>query len=397
VSDRSHLPFVPAAEVPASSVGLPDDGGELRLTPLDEYPWHQAISPFPLPAVSDTRFNDGYYFGFFAEDRFAFFGMRLYPNTNVMDGYGGMVVDGEQRTVRASRALRPDVDRLQVGPVRLTVLEPMVRQRIELLENPTGVSFDVEFTAQAPVVFESPDIHYRRGRLLNHVLRYTQLCRATGTITIDGREERVDRWYADRDHSWGIRASMGPKIRLHGTEPSVGDPRAIRIWLPFELDDHTGFFSLHDDSHGNRLDFDGMIRRPDGTELELVDAEHRFRYVPGTRRLTGGEYTLIDAEGGRHEYAFEVVCDPASPQGYGYVAGWGDGEAPGCWRGAEHLEHDRFRVDDPHEIAGPPHVEPRRRLGACEYPVRLQGPGGSAGMAQIEHMVYRAYEPYGLT
>ncbi|MCK9250764.1 MAG: hypothetical protein M0P31_17535 [Solirubrobacteraceae bacterium] len=394
MSDPLPAPFA-GTEAATAATGLPDEG-ELRLTALDEFPWHQAMTPFPLPATSDTRFNDGYYFGFFTENRFAYFGMRLYPNTNVMDGYGGMVVDGEQRTVRASRALRPNVDELQVGPMRLTVLEPMVRQRIELLDNPTGVTFDVVFEARAPVVFESPDIHYRRGRLLNHVLRYTQLCRATGTITVDGREERVDRWYADRDHSWGIRQSMGPKIRMKGVEPSVGDPRAIRIWMPIELDDHTGFFSLHDDGQGNRLDFDGMLRRDDGTMLELVDARHDFRYVPGTRRLTDGGFTLVDEHGGEHEYRFDVVCDPSSPQGYGYVSGWADGDQPGCWRGVDHLEHDRFRVDDPHTVAGPPHVAPERRLGACEYPVRLVGPGGAEGMAQIEHMVYRPYAPYGL-
>ena len=49
------------------------------------------------------------------------------------------VVGGEQRTVRASRALRPRVDVLEVGPLRLTIVEPMRRQRLELAENPTGV------------------------------------------------------------------------------------------------------------------------------------------------------------------------------------------------------------------------------------------------------------------
>ena len=369
---------------------------ELRLTPLDDFPWHQAVVPLPLPATSDSHFNDGYYFGFFAAGRFCFFGLRLYANTNVMDGFAGAVVGGQQRTVRASRALRPRVDVLEVGPLRLTIVEPMRRQRLELAENPTGVTFDVEIGATSPAFFESPDIHYRRGRLINHVLRYTQLGRADGSLSVDGDTEPVERWYSDRDHSWGIRSSMGPQLPIKGSEPSRGDPRAIRMWMPFELEDHCGLFALHEDSDGNLIDFDGRLHFGDGRDIELVAARHAFRYVEGTRRLLGGELTLMDEDGGEHPYEFDVVGDPASAQGFGYVRGWQDGQTPGSWRGEEYMESDRFVVDDPGEIAGPPHVPVERRLGACEYPIEIRRSGGPSGIAQFEHMVYRPYRPYGL-
>jgi hypothetical protein len=369
---------------------------ELRLTVLDDYPWHQAAAPMPLPATSDSHFNDGYYWGFFTAGRFCLFGLRLYPNTNVMDGFGGAVVEGEQRMVRASRALRPHVQALEVGPLRLTILEPMRRQRLELTENPTGIEFDVTITATSPAFFESPDIHHRRGRLINHVLRYTQLCRADGTLSVDGREEAVERWYCDRDHSWGIRSSMGPQIPIRGVEPSRGDPRAIRMWLPFELDDHCAMFSLHEDSDGNRIDFDGRIYRRDGRDVHLTDVRHAFRYLEGTRRLLGGELTLVTEDGEEHDYEFKVAGDPWSAQGLGYVRGWQDGGTPGTWRGESHVESDRFVVNDPAEIAGPPHVPVEKRLGACEYPIEIRDGTGQSGFAQFEHMVYRPYHPYGL-
>jgi hypothetical protein len=369
---------------------------ELALTVLDDLPWHQAAAPFPLPATSDTHFNDGYYFGFFSRGNYGYFGLRLYPNMNVIDGYGGAIVEGEQRTVRASRALRPSVEDLSVGPLRLTILEPMSRQRLQLLENPTGVTFDVTFTRSAAPFFESPDIHYRQGRLLNHVLRYTQLCRVDGVMFLDGREVAVQQWYADRDHSWGVRASVGQRIPIRGVERTAGDPRAIRIWLPFEVGDHVGFFSLHEDQDGQRLDFDGRLQDADGRESELLGVTHSFRYLSGTRRLTDGEFTLTDADGREHRYEFEVVCEPASAQGFGYVRGWQNGEPPGSWRGADYVEADRFRVDDPHTLAGPDHIPIERRLGACEYPVAIRSSDGQTGMAQIEHMVYRPYRPYGL-
>lgn len=368
---------------------------ELPLSAVDDYPWHQAVAPLPLPATTDSRFNDGYYFGFFSVGCFGFLGMRLYPNTNVMDGFAGVVTAGEQRTVRASRALRPDVDALEVGPLRLTIEEPMRRQRLELADNPTGVTFDVTIEASSPAFLESAELHYRQGRLLNHVLRYTQLGRAVGTLGVDGQRVAVDRWYADRDHSWGVRASMGPHLAIKGVEPSRGDPRAIRIWLPFELDDHCGMFALHEDSDGNLLDFDGQLYRYDGERTHLRTARHAFEYVDGSKLLRAGEFTLTDEHDTEHRYTFEVVADPASAQGFGYVRGWQDGQPPGVWRGAEHLEHDRFPVSDPEVVAGPPHVPPERRLGSCEFPAAVRGPDGQTGMAQIEHMVYRAYRPYG--
>jgi hypothetical protein len=368
---------------------------ELPLTRLDDFPWHQAIAPLPLPATSDSHFNDGYYFGFFNKGWYGFFGLRLYANTNVMDGFAGAVTGGEQRTVRASRALRPNIDRLEVGPLRLTIVEPMRRQRLELLDNPTGVTFDVTVDASSPAFLETADIHYRRGRLLNHVLRYTQLGRVDGRLAVDGRSVAVHRWYGDRDHSWGIRASMGPQIPLRGTEPSVGDPRAIRIWMPFELEDHCGMFAMHEDSESNVLDFDGQLYHFDGRRTRLRGARHSFRYVAGSKLLRGGEFVLTDEEGADHRYEFEVVADPASAQGFGYVRGWHDGQPPGTWRGPEHLEHDRFTVNDPSTVAGPDHVPAECRLGSCEFPAAVRGPGGQRGMAQIEHMVYRAYRPYG--
>lgn len=369
---------------------------ELPLTRLDDYPWHQTTEPFPLASTSDTRFNDGYYWGFFAPGCFAYFGMRLYPNTNVMDGYGGAVVEGEQRTVRASRALRPRVDELMVGPLELTIIEPMERQRLQLADNDSGVSFDVTIEASGPAFFEVPHVHYRRGRLLNHVLRYTQLGRARGTLTVDGEQREVDRWYGVRDHSWGLRASMGPPIPIRGTEPTTGDPRAIRIWLPWEIDGQQGLFAMHEDSDGNLVDFEGVLRDGDGPEVELVAARHAFRYTPGSRRLESGSFAVTTAAGDEHAFSFDVVAGPLSPQGFGYVRGWKDQQPPGVYRGAEHVESDRFRVDDPTTVAGPDHVEPSRRLGVSEYPAVLRHTDGREGMTQIEHAVYKPYRPYGL-
>jgi hypothetical protein len=145
------------------------------------------------------------------------------------------------------------------------------------------------------------------------------------------------------------------------------------------------------------LDFDGVLEEADGTRTELVSARHAFEYREGSRLLRRGTVTLTDVAGRDSALAFEVVADPAAPQGFGYMRGWADGEPPGVYRGAEHVESDRFATADPATVAGPERIVVQRRLGAAEFPALVRDDEGREGMAQIEHMVYAPYRPYGFT
>jgi hypothetical protein len=362
----------------------------VRVGRWDDLPVHQALAPVFEPWSSDPHWNDGYYFAWYRPGLLAFAGLRLHPNNNVMDGYAGVVCGGEQRSVRVSRAMRPRVDELAVGPLRLDVVEPMRRLRLRLQPNPTGVEIDVELAASAPPFAETPHVQRRHGRLLNHVLRYVQVARAHGELRLDGERIAVDGWHAARDHSWGIRSTMGPHVPLGGL-PEDGDERdrrALRLWVPFEVEGQCGFFHQHEDAEGAVLDVEGRLDFADGASVAVIEARHELRYHPGTRRLAEGAFTLTDETGAERAYHFRVAGDPAHPQGFGYARGWSDGGQPGVYRGAEALEHERFRVDDPEALAGPPHVPPDRRLGGTEFPATLEGPGGASGMAHVEHMLY---------
>lgn len=367
----------------------------MELNPFDDYPYHQGMMPLHIPATSDPHYQDGYYFAFFRPGRHVFCGLRLHPNTNVMDGYAGVVEGPEQRDVRASRPLLPRHGELSVGPLTVEILEPMVRQRIALEDNPTGLAFDVEFTSDVPASVEHIPAQYRYGRLFNQVLRYSQTNRATGTMTLDGETIDVDRWFACRDHSWGIRSTFGPYVPIGGvgSDEQPTDPRSIRLWIPFDVGDHAGFFHGHADREGGTLDFEGDIYHPDKT-LHLIEAQHDLRYHEGTRRLSGGHFLLVDDEGGEHEYDFEVACHPSHPQGYGYTRGWSDGGQHGVYRGEEVMEVDRFRVDDPSQSLGPEHVPVERRLGGTEFVSDFTHvASGAQGMAHVEHMVYGDHQP----
>lgn len=364
----------------------------LPMHPHDDYPFHQAMTPMGSPVTSDPRFNDGYYFAFYREDRHVFCGLRFHPNNNVVDGYAGAVAKGVQRGFRVSRALDADRSTIGVGSLRVEVIEPMVSQRVVCEPNAFGIAFDVTLTASCPAFFETPHVQHRYGRVLNHVLRYTQPVRASGTVSIDDVDEPVDRWYGARDHSWGIRQTMGPALPVRGSLAPEPDPRALRLWVPFEVGEHAGFFHLHEDSDGNVLDCEGRLESTPENAIPsraIVGVEHELTYVRDTARLSSGRLVLVLDDDARVPLEFGVACAPAHPQGFGYSRGWNDGGNPGVWRGIEHVEGERFDVSDPGGLAGPPHTDPARRLGGTEFVSTMVGAGGAEGMGHVEHMLYR--------
>ncbi len=371
----------------------------MRLSDCDDYPFHQTAEPFDRPATSDSHFNDGYYFAFFDGASYFACGLRWHPNNNALDGFAGLVHGGEQRNLRFSRALRPRYDELAVGPLRLEILAPMRRHRLVLAPNEQGFEFDVELESSAPPICEARDRHHRYGKLINDVLRVTQLARASGSARRDGRELAVQRWHAVRDHSWGIRTSMGPTTPIGGVEllPGEESRRAFRIWLPFEVETHCGFVCTHEDGEGNPLDFEGRLDYPDGRSHPLVGLKHDLVYHPGTRVLAGGRLALTDAEGREHGYSVAMTPGAAAyGQGFGYSRGFCDGRGAGVYRGPELVEGDRFDVSDPAVLGGPPHVAAERRVGPVEFPCRIVDDRGSRGMANFEHVLYGPYSRYGL-
>lgn len=372
----------------------------MQLSDIDDLPFHQTPTPFNILATSDVHFNDGYYFSTYAEDWYLAVGLRLHPNNNVMDGFVSLARHGEQRSCRFSRALRPQYSDLTVGPLSIRFPTPMQSARVSLTDSPIGLSFDLEFKSIAIPFLETPYRHWRYGRLINDIVRYTQMCRTHGSIVWDGNTVPVEAWHAMRDHSWGIRASMGPRTPSHGVpgEADETDARRFRIWVPFEVEGHSGFFHTHEAEDGSTLDFEGALDFDDGRRVKLVGVEHALEYSPGTKNVIGGRFNLRDEAGAVHEYTFRSAGTSADVQGSGYLGGWKDGERPGTYRGMGPIvEFDRY-PSEKHLIAtGPPHVPVSKRFGQTEFPSFLTGPLGARGMAHFEHHVFGAYQPYGFT
>lgn len=370
----------------------------MQLTDFDDLPFHQAPLPFHIPWTSDVHFNDGYIVAVYDADRYLLAGIRLHPNMNVVDGFATLSGAGEQRCVRFSRALRPDAGKLSIGPLSFRGLEPMRRMRMTLTESPVDLAFDLELETVGQPFLESPYQHRRYGHLVNDLIRYTMPLRASGALTVDGARIKVDRWHGMRDHSWGIRANMGPRTAHGGValDDDEADHRAFRLWVPFEVEGHSGFFHTHEDAEGRPIDCEGHIVFTDGTAVGVRSVEHEITYVPGTQNPTDGCFRLTDAKGDVREYRFRTTGTPATVQGCGYYGGWQDGAGNGVWRGVGPVvETDRFPAGMDVRQAGPGHLPEKRRIGLTEFGVVLTGPDGAVGMAHFEHTVMGRYRPYG--
>lgn len=368
----------------------------MSLGGFDEYPFHQHPAPFSAPATTDAHYNDGYWFACYDSEWYVVAGLRLHPNSNVIDGFAGVVHRGRQHCLRASRALRPDHDRLAVGPLQLEIVEPLRRLRVIVGQNPSGIELELGFESRCSPFTEARHRHARYGVVINDTLRYTQVCRASGSISLGGERIEADRWHAIRDHSWGVRSSMAPPDRFGGFErpPEERSRRAFRLWVPFEVEGHCGFFQTHEDRDGEAIDFEGWLYYDDGRQIALHSVTHALEYEPGTRRPASGTLRLTDDAGIERDYRLRSTGLAADVQGLGYYGGWRDGNSAGVYRGPELVEHDVYSSNPAEEPTGPSHVPLERRLGPTEHPCLITGPDGAEGMAHLEHSVFGAYTPY---
>ena len=371
----------------------------MNLTGFDDFPFHQHPTPFSTAATSDAHFNDGYFVAFYAQNWYFFSGLRLHPNVNVIDGWGSVANDNRQTAVRVSRALHPRADVLSVGPLTYEIVEPLRRLRLVLDDNDSGITFDVTLEAQAAPFVEERYQHFKYGAVVNDLIRYTQVCRATGTASAHGETLSVEDWHAMRDHSWGVRSSMAVPTGIggHPHDHTPARRRALRLWVPFEVADHVGFINTHETADGETIDFEGRLDFRDGRSVRLTALRHELEYLDGTRRPAGGTLELDGEDGITRRYTLSLAGSPADVQGGGYYRGWRDNLGPGIYRGTDYAEYDSYDSGPAAEPSGPPHVPVRQRFGPTEFPMLMTGPDGHTGMAHFEHTLSGAYPRYGFT
>lgn len=322
----------------------------VRLTDVllgaDELPFHQTTSTFAGVAGTDPSWNDGHYVCAADQAGTVAFtsNVRLYQNNDVLDGFVCLRHGGRQYNVRVSRRLRPDMEHLGAGPLRLEIVEPLRTVRLVLGDNPIGIRLDVTcHTANVP--YMGPiEVREIEGRRLSERATYEITGEAEGWVEVGG--ERVDLTRSSssffRNHSWGFQPPRGRPID-HGA-PTPGKRAAgVRQWVLFHMPDHGGFF--FDDPSGRAAAGKGAILHGDRI-VPTVRLDHDLEFYDGGRRLRRGTFRLTDIEGIERAYEFSdlgwVYC-----QGGGYFGGFDDGLGQGVYRGDEHLEGEVWDVSDP--------------------------------------------------
>ena len=100
------------------------------LNKLDDFPIHQTPEPIAHVATSDRNAYDRTWFNGFARDGTRYFGigMAVYPLRGILDcAFSVVEQGGRQHAFYASRRAPLERTDMQVGPLRLEVVEPLRR------------------------------------------------------------------------------------------------------------------------------------------------------------------------------------------------------------------------------------------------------------------------------
>lgn len=362
------------------------------LHPHDELPFHQAAAPVLQPATGDPNAYDRYFFhGWDAESGAIFVvALGLYPTRQVVDAAFCMAMDGHQRSVFASGRMSRERD-TAVGPVRVTVDDPMRTLTVAVDAPDQGLEAELRFTARTAAILEPRQTMLDRARVVLDTCRYAQFGRWDGWVR--SGDERVavsaDRWGGTRDRSWGVRPLSGATP----VAPSTAMPGIFWLWSPLQLEDGCLHLAVQEGADGARQ-LQAAVRATDVGDRPPWDADdtlanarlvdHAITWEPGRRRAARATWTVAALPHGGLERIELHPVGRVHMRGAGYTH---LERGHGAWHGeldvaGEELVHADV---DPWDLTGL-HVQ---------HVVRVDGDRRGAGVLEQLHLGPHA--PTGLT
>jgi hypothetical protein len=322
------------------------------LTSQDDLIGHQTPQPFAKSAAGDPRFTERYWYTAHPIDGTELLldvGLGYYPNRHVMDGFAGVTVGRRQHNFRASRRLGARPLDTSVGALKIEIIEGMRQHRLSLSENPSGISFSLDFEATFPPAQEKQNFRERDGVVEEDLARVSQFGRWRGWIKADGQHYDVkpELWWGQRDRSWGLRSEM----RTDETRPPVATHRNFFwTWSMFQFDQSALSVFLKERAPGKPHYLSGteFRREPDGSisHREVTAVEHMIDWVddPLGQTIASADFTFnFDRGEPRH------VKMRGSPTRfylkaglYGGLKGWTHGDDCGNY----HAAHDVWDLDN---------------------------------------------------
>jgi hypothetical protein len=323
------------------------------LTPWDEFLCHQLPTTMDHVFTSDPAWTERVYISLYNvadKDMILGCGVGQYPNKNVQDGFATVWYQGKQYNFRASRTLRPHPHEIKIGPLSIEILEGLKRFRMVLADNPSGMSFDIEWTATMNPHEEEHDFRRSNGRVVQDIARFDQVGRARGTLQIPGKTVALteDTWWGHRDRSWGTRRPL--RTEATDTRRTTFAP-FLFSWSVAQFRDYALHWRFVERKAGRYSYFTGELARPFGQKseagwmLEKTQQEFRWDASGPVQTLKGGDIELLFENGERRQVSF-VTHPPRwhlKGGGYGGYRGWHHGDNKGQY----YCEHEVWDLHDP--------------------------------------------------
>ena len=326
------------------------------LVSADEWFVHQIADTFGTVSQSDLSWTEKVCGMAAARDGSlqVGFGFGRYPNRDVFDAYGGVSRGVEQWTVRASRELAPDLERMGAGPLHYEVVKPLHSVRVRLDANDVQpIAFDVLCEGIVPCMLEEREDRRTLGglRRVADQVRFHQTGTARGWVEVEGRRTAIapESWVATRDRSWGVRQDVGLPIADLPPDPmSNFSMNVLALWNPVVFEkasgERYGFhqYLLQVNGFGFRHErIQGGFEYADGRRELVRSIEPDLRFDPRNRRFLSGRFKCTLADGRERLLEAEAASDTGFHLGAGLYLGF-DGKHHGSWHGADHREGEHF-------------------------------------------------------
>ncbi len=359
------------------------------LSKADDFPIHQTPEPIAYSGT-DRNFYDRYFFNGYNPDGSGFFAVAfgVYPHLNIADAHVSVIRDGVEHCVHASRILNMERFDLEVGPIRIEVIEPLKRLKVRLA--PTdGLAAEFVFEGRAFPIEEPRFIRRNGPRTFMDYTRLTQNGRYSGWIEIDGkREVLAPGCVGTRDRSWGVRPIGAPDPQ---PTPASGPPGFFWQWTPMNFADRSVFFHFTADSSGVPWNTRAVIC-PDGAgAADMVEVEHAEMAVtlePGTRHARAATLRVPMPNGAGLEIDFKPV-QTFLMCGIGYThPKWGHGRF--------HGELEVEREDLPLTGLDLNAMENLHIQALSTLTLREPGRPDQTGLGVFEQLAFGPYPPLGL-
>ncbi|GHA91567.1 hypothetical protein [Streptomyces chryseus] len=365
---------------------------EDRPIALDEYPIHQAPLSMKHVATGDRNAYDRCIFHLVDHTGRALLiaGLGVYPNTGVIDAYATLRVGDRLHAVRASDALTDDRMNLSVGPLRITVDEPLRRFTLHCDADPAdpdSLAYDVSWTAHFPAVWEPHHVQRRGDRLMLEGRRFVQAGGCTGVIRAGGEEIRLaaGEWTGTRDRSWGVRPIPGED---GGRAAEEHRPEGFHwLWIPARFDDRFLMVIAQEDADGHRTLNEALLVREGERDVQLGWPHTDITYRPGTRHPERAVVHLTGPDRKPLELGVEILNSSPLAVGAGYppATDW----QHGSWQGRGWTDRRTYDLSDPA-------AHPMAAYGVTDHAARFTL-DGRTGHGVFEHGTFGRHDPSGFT